>query len=103
MTADSKITREERKNLSSSQRLYRLYVIRAYKKWRKFNPLKPTNLLICYYYLQVAKIIYLLIVTRRIIVNTVSTLMQPGNILPLLFLTALITGVTGMVKLNLGG
>ena len=103
MTTDARMTAEERKNLSSSQRLYRLYIIRAYKKWRKFNPLKPTNLLICYYYLQVAKIIYLLIVTRRIIVNTVSTLMQPGNIAPLLFLTALITGITGMIKLNLGG
>ena len=89
--------------MSHAERLYMSYVIRSYRIWHKFKPWEPSSLIRCYYYLQVARTILFMINTSRVIVNILTTMMQPGNMLPLLLLCALIASATTVIKLNFGG
>ena len=90
MTTKLKKIKQDKQNLLSIEKKYKLYVILAYRRWRKFNPLKPSILLECYFYLLAARIILFIIITRQSILRTVGFMIHPKNMAPLIFLVTLI-------------
>ena len=102
MTTKLKKIKQDRQNLLWIEKTYKLYVILAYRRWRKFNPLKPSILLECYFYLLAARIILFIITTRISIISAFGFMIQPKNMAPLIFLVTFITYITTMIKFNLG-
>ena len=102
MTTKLNKIKQDKQNLLSIEKKYKLYVILAYRRWRKFNPLKPSILLECYFYLLVARIILFIIITRQSILRSVEFMIQPKNMAPLIFLVTLITYITTIIKFNAG-
>ena len=99
MTTKLNKIKHDKDNLLSIEKKYKLYVIFAYRRWRKFNPYKPGILLECYFYLLAAKFILFIITTRISILRTIGLMMQPKNIVSLIFLITFITCMTTIVKL----
>ena len=102
MTTKLKKIKQDKQNLLSIEKKYKLYVILAYRRWRKFNPLKPSILLECYFYLLAARIILFIIIARQSILRTVGFMIHTKNMAPLIFLVTLITCITTIVKFNAG-
>ncbi|PPR41262.1 MAG: hypothetical protein CFH22_00946 [Alphaproteobacteria bacterium MarineAlpha5_Bin12] len=102
MTTKLKRIKQDKKNLPWIEKVYKFYVILAYRRWRKFNPLKPSLLLECYFYLLVARIILHIIMTRISILKTFELMIQRQNIMPLIFLVTLITYIMTIIKFNAG-
>ena len=102
MTTKLNKIKHDKRNLLSIEKKYKLYVILAYRRWRKFNPLKPSILLECYFYLLAARIILFIIIARQSILRTVGLMIHPKNMAPLIFLVTLITCITTIVKFNVG-
>ena len=102
MTTKLNKIKNDKQNLLSIEKKYKLYVILAYRKWRKFNPLKPNKLIECYFYLLAARFILFIITIRKSIIRTLGFMIHPKNMAPLIFIVTLITYITTIFKFNSG-